>query len=617
MQIRVFTDPSDQTVRVELQGSTLISNSQAFGLMRGSDASGADIVLFESGTRAQPVSGVLGGLEQLSGEILPAALNDLNDLTSTMIRQFNAVHAVGLSHTYSQSLHSSATRIDTKYSDDNLDDPVQALQLNSDTGIFASFLPSFTDASGNAVARNLTINVFDEVNGSAQKFIVRYEPGSTIPVASRSLDDLVEAINTGTGGGFTVHPPRLGGVAGVTARTVSVSGGLSLQLDAGPGFSIDFSSALDLRPADAAWTGSGIGVNGVDLTLAGSRLAFEVANGGTELQVFRFDPVTGERTGYPGAAPAVVDLTDPAGSVIVNGLTITFTPTGVGGQYQDGEGFSAAFDATGTVAHAEAATWSSGNAGFMLSGRYTGAQTFEPGREWSMQVLRDGVIGASSDLTGPNGPPVVEFSYYVGPAGAGVLQTVQVTLDESSRAGDQVRIADGVYAIFDAGRLTAGDNASFTVDAEPDQAGLLAALGLNNLFDGNDANDIRVAAAIAANPGSLAVSKTRSAGDNSNLLDLIQVREAQVFGPSQASLDEFYQAQVSEAAVRTQQNSALLRNQELVQLSLQNRRDAVSGVSIDEEVGQLIQQQQAYGAAARVISIAKENIDTLLSLVGG
>jgi flagellar hook-associated protein 1 FlgK len=67
--------------------------------------------------------------------------------------------------------------------------------------------------------------------------------------------------------------------------------------------------------------------------------------------------------------------------------------------------------------------------------------------------------------------------------------------------------------------------------------------------------------------------------------------------------------------VRINQTGQLDQNTQALEKSLRNRRDEVSGVSIDEEVGLLILQQQAYAAAARIISTERENIQTLLGIL--
>ena len=44
-------------------------------------------------------------------------------------------------------------------------------------------------------------------------------------------------------------------------------------------------------------------------------------------------------------------------------------------------------------------------------------------------------------------------------------------------------------------------------------------------------------------------------------------------------------------------------------------RESVSGVNLDEEAARLLQYQQAYQAAARVIATANSMFDTVLSVV--
>ncbi len=46
-----------------------------------------------------------------------------------------------------------------------------------------------------------------------------------------------------------------------------------------------------------------------------------------------------------------------------------------------------------------------------------------------------------------------------------------------------------------------------------------------------------------------------------------------------------------------------------------NRRDTVSGVNIDEELGQMVVLQNSYAAAARVMTTASAMYDTLLEMI--
>jgi flagellar hook-associated protein 1 FlgK len=48
--------------------------------------------------------------------------------------------------------------------------------------------------------------------------------------------------------------------------------------------------------------------------------------------------------------------------------------------------------------------------------------------------------------------------------------------------------------------------------------------------------------------------------------------------------------------------------------ALQTRRDAISGVSLDEEAANLIRYQRSYEAGARMIVVADELFRTILNL---
>ena len=229
-----------------------------------------------------------------------------------------------------------------------------------------------------------------------------------------------------------------------------------------------------------------------------------------------------------------------------------------------------------------------------------------------MQVLQGGTVGSDAN------PPLVQFTWYSGSDDVRVREEVTVALDSNLPAGSQVAIGEGVYATFASGTLSVSPSGAveIPVNGTPDSAGILPALGINSLFTGIDAASFSVNELVATNPDFLAVGRTRSAGDNSNLLEMAAVRNDASFGTAGIPLDDFYQSMVSDVAVQVRQVDALSANQVVLQRSPENRRDAIAGVNIDEEVGLLIQQQQAYQAAARLVSTARELMRELLDIVG-
>jgi flagellar hook-associated protein 1 FlgK len=67
-------------------------------------------------------------------------------------------------------------------------------------------------------------------------------------------------------------------------------------------------------------------------------------------------------------------------------------------------------------------------------------------------------------------------------------------------------------------------------------------------------------------------------------------------------------SQVRDADRLAQSQEALLGN-------VETRRASANGVSIDEEMVDLISHQQAYTAAARIVTVADEMVQTILNMV--
>ncbi len=602
MELRVRHLPTDGTVMIDAAGILLVGLDYAEQLSLGSQADGSLVLLASNKSAITAGGGGVGALLDLHNTILPELIGNIDDVASTLALELNARQSTGTNHAFPATSFTSVQKIDGALSAVNLDDAQQQQLAQGGVGIPAAYMPSFTDVNGNDVARNLTINVYDPNTKVAQKYTVRYDPNTG--AGTRSLDDLVSVINSGRStmsGGFTLYPPDAGGIPDVTARKVPIDGGYRIELAAGAGKRLDFSTALDVNPAAGAWTSGATTVSGTDVALAGKRLTLSVV--GNTLQASTRDPGTG--ASQPYGAPFV--LGGAVGSIGALSLALTAGA----GNYNSGDSFSIDFDSTGAVINgAQLPQWTAGDATTKITGRYTGALTFVPGQEWSMRVVSAGTIGSATNA------PIVEFSYFTGPKDAPVQQTMQRILDDSYLPGAPVQIADGVYATFAAGSFsTSGNQVSFVVDSEPDQARLLPALGINTMFDGTTAASLTLNEQLKKNPNLLGVASSRSEGDNSNLLDLAAVRKGISFGNGSMAVDDFYHSTITDLGVRLSDTKRLLDNQGVMQKTLENQRQQTSGVSIDEEVAHLILMQQAYTAAARIITTARENITTLMELV--
>ncbi|TVR14856.1 MAG: hypothetical protein EA401_03735 [Planctomycetota bacterium] len=615
VQVTVRYQP-DNSVQVDLGGRLLVGSASSAELTTEQIDDGKLAVVYADDRGLVQLSGGrLQAIAHMRNEVLPDIIADFDQLAVSMMRQMNGIHATGANSAARPQAVMGEMVIPGGMLNTNLDDPSLKKEPGQIAGIPAGMLPEFVDELGNPQSTNLSINIMNTATGVAEKYTIRYEPGG-VPAASRSLNDLISAINTGRGGGFSVHPPVAGGIPHLKAHALSVDGGHKLSLQAADGYAIDFSRSLDTRPSESVWTGAGIDIAGSDPDLAGKRLHFDITNDG-RLEAYTIHPQTGNREVYdsvalPSPAP---DPADPP--LFLGDLEVTFL--GAASEYVIGQGFTADLTNAGDLADGDPvevrSNWRDDAAGVSIHGRYTGAVSMIPDQPWNMSVLKGGTIGSANDA------PMVKFTYNVGDGSGGAEQrTMVITLDEHYPPGTQIPIADGVYAIFDDGQLFedvgGNNNLDFTVDGQPDQAGLLSALGVQSLFHGGTAATMKVADSVLASPNNLLVGSTRANGDNSNILRMLDARQEQLLDDDSLNFEDFYQDRLNRVATQVNQVAQQKSNQAAVQASLENRRDQISGVNIDEEVGLLIMQQQAYQAAARIVGIERENIQALLGILG-
>jgi flagellar hook-associated protein 1 FlgK len=102
-------------------------------------------------------------------------------------------------------------------------------------------------------------------------------------------------------------------------------------------------------------------------------------------------------------------------------------------------------------------------------------------------------------------------------------------------------------------------------------------------------------------------------GDNRNALKLSALQTQTLFDQGLNNIQEAYGNMVGQVGTVT--SSAMIDRdaQESLLLQAEDRRQQVNGVNLDEEAADLIKFQQAYQAAARVISTAQILFDTLIS----
>ena len=138
-----------------------------------------------------------------------------------------------------------------------------------------------------------------------------------------------------------------------------------------------------------------------------------------------------------------------------------------------------------------------------------------------------------------------------------------------------------------------------------------------NFFDPNftDALNIRINRAVRDNVNLIASASTPDR-DNQLALSISDLRNQAVLENGSLSINDFYASLVGQLGIETNEATSFTSNYELLVQQIDNSRQAVQGVSLDEEMTNLIKFQQAYDAAARVITQMDQALDTVISGMG-
>jgi flagellar hook-associated protein 1 FlgK len=113
-----------------------------------------------------------------------------------------------------------------------------------------------------------------------------------------------------------------------------------------------------------------------------------------------------------------------------------------------------------------------------------------------------------------------------------------------------------------------------------------------------------------------------AASDNRNLLELIAQRDNPEFfgdptnGISQGTPEDFLKSIISNLAVDSTQGKRMYTSQNIILKNIEFKRESISGVNYDEEMGDIVKYQHSYIAAARMITTVDTIMDVTINRLG-
>lgn len=490
----------DGTVSVSCNGDSLVAGSSYLKLAMSTSTSGdIHLVAAESGIRIGNASGKIGACEDLVNTTLPELAAQLDDIALSLIDYLGTQQSIGADGGDGTEEMISATTFSSAQITQNIDE----IAYDSLHDLGPSLAAEFPDSGTASV---MCLNAYDSATGLASTHVLVYDAGSGPTPASRTLNDVVDAINSGNGGGFTLVPPAAGAL---TASLRASSGGFKLVISSTDGRTIDCGTAIDASSATAP-----------------------------------------------------------------------------------------------------ASQWSASDAGFTLSGSYDGGAQYDPATAMTIAVSDAGTIGDDSD------PPSVVVSIPVEKNGVVTMQSTTVTLDSTHPAGVPIALGNGLEITFSAGSLSlSADPLTVVTDASDDRSGFLGAVGLDRLLIGHGAADISIAQEISGDPSRIATGSSRTNGDNDIANAMADLVTAATGTTSGIPVGTAYQGLVSRLGQAINDATSMGEVQSMVLTTLENQRQILIGVDVDEQTALLIEQQQAYTAAAQVITMVRQNIATLMSIL--
>ncbi|SDC38212.1 flagellar hook-associated protein 1 FlgK [Pelagirhabdus alkalitolerans] len=144
--------------------------------------------------------------------------------------------------------------------------------------------------------------------------------------------------------------------------------------------------------------------------------------------------------------------------------------------------------------------------------------------------------------------------------------------------------------------------------------------GINDffVFDGEaGAESIGVNGSIMDDPDLIAASASGDSGDGEHAIELAAAYTNHVdeLG-NRTSVKTHYESMIGQMGVVTQEAYRMRDNSGVLRQQVEENRDSVSAVSLDEEMTNMIKFQHAYNAAARSMTAVDETIDRIINNMG-
>jgi flagellar hook-associated protein 1 len=223
-----------------------------------------------------------------------------------------------------------------------------------------------------------------------------------------------------------------------------------------------------------------------------------------------------------------------------------------------------------------------------------------------------------------NGLPLVD-----GGGARPVPRQYSETTQQLLTAGDPVNVRNGrLMGLFQTlnfvegsmGRLDTLAN-TLRTQVNLQHAAGTNALGMTGVNFFNDASpqtgavDFTLDAAVLADPDAIAAGASGAAGDGGIALSLSRLRDEPIAALGNVTVSRFFADLVTEVGRTLQARSESLETFAAVAEQVDRQIQSVSGVSIDDEMANMLRFQRSYQAAARALTVFDQMTEDLINML--
>ncbi len=148
-----------------------------------------------------------------------------------------------------------------------------------------------------------------------------------------------------------------------------------------------------------------------------------------------------------------------------------------------------------------------------------------------------------------------------------------------------------------------------------DQDGNTGIAFFNDAVPRTGAIDFDLSGTVKGSPRSIAAGLTGEPGDGGLALSFSQMRDTAFAALGNRSFQDFYSSNLGSIGTQAAYYDAAAKTEEAVGQQIENQVQSVSGVSLDDEMTEMMRYQRSYQAAARALTVFDQVTEDLIAML--